>query len=192
MCQVKVWGEKAESKLLHSLPGWLSFILHHTPAQPLQLPSYKSRGSHGSALPKQLERKGWRQGTHLSTCTKQRCLSVPPCSFSYALRAGSVPRQALLELQLWSPGPWHPSCLPGRELCWECSSTEGKSSASPAQVQLPTGAVSVLLHSVLDVCPKGTCCHFQLTQDVTLRAPMHQVQAPPHLHESALFSFMTP
>lgn len=104
MCQVKVWGEKAESKLLHSLPGWLSFILHHTPAQPLQLPSYKSRGSHGSAPPKQLERKGWRRaGGRGHTC--------PP----------APSRDACLFLPAASPTLSEQAQCRGR-LCWSCSS----------------------------------------------------------------------
>lgn len=98
MCQVNLQGQKAV-KIIASITRMV--LLHPTPHSSSTLPAdilrevgmdQPSQNSWGGRT-----EEGMEVWAHLSTSsTEQRCLSVLPCSFSHALRAGSVPIQAVL------------------------------------------------------------------------------------------------
>lgn len=122
-------GKKAESKLLHPLPGWFSFILHHIPAQPFQLTAYSPE-----VVMDQPFQNSWRGRTEermeagdtplhlhqaeMPVCSSLQLLLRPQSRLSSKAGCAGSCRSVVL-----APGT-HPAFQRG--LCWECWSTERK------------------------------------------------------------------
>lgn len=155
------------------------------PSSALSADIYKPRGSHRSPKTAGEEglKEGWRCRAHLSTSSTK---PVPPCSLSHALRAAWGRLCWELQVQPWPLAP----ILPSREgtLLGMLQHWKQNPSASPAQVQLPTGAECAAPHCAGCVPQKDVFslpgCHSEGSHA--------QVQAPPHLQASALCSFMAP